>query len=133
MPEALACGTPVLALRQGSVPEVLRDGVTGFIGETAEDLVAAVGRLGEIDRARCRAEAARRFSPRRMVDEYERVYHQLIGRGAAERLWQDVNPLPPDGAPTRPAAKPNPGTDGPQPGDHWALDGPASMLHHASD
>lgn len=78
MPEALACGTPVLALRQGSVPEVLVDGVTGFVRETEEELVVAVGRLGELDRARCRAEAERRFSPAVMAAGYERVYERLI-------------------------------------------------------
>jgi glycosyltransferase involved in cell wall biosynthesis len=60
MAEALACGTPVLALRAGSVPEVVEDGVTGFVCETEDELVAA-RRLGEIDRARCRAEAERRL------------------------------------------------------------------------
>jgi glycosyltransferase involved in cell wall biosynthesis len=81
MVEALACGTPVLAFRNGSVPEVLEHGVTGFIGESEDDLVEAIGRLEEIDRARCRAEAERRFSPAAMADQYERVYEQLIRRG----------------------------------------------------
>jgi glycosyltransferase involved in cell wall biosynthesis len=78
MPEALACGTPVLALREGSVPEVVEDGVTGFICGDEDELVEAVGRLDEIDRVRCRAEAERRFSPAEMADRYEQVYHQLI-------------------------------------------------------
>ncbi|HZS02972.1 MAG TPA: glycosyltransferase family 4 protein [Chloroflexota bacterium] len=77
MPEALACGTPVLALRAGSVPEVLTDGVTGFVRDDEDGLVAAVDRLGELDRARCRAEAERRFSAAAMADRYERVYAQL--------------------------------------------------------
>ena len=83
MPEALACGTPVLALRCGSVPEVVRDGVTGFIRDTEEALVEAVGHLGELDRARCRAEAERRFSPGVMADAYERVYAGLLARCGA--------------------------------------------------
>jgi glycosyltransferase involved in cell wall biosynthesis len=78
MVEALACGTPVLAFRQGSVPEVLEDGVTGFIRETEDELVEAVGRIGEIDRARCRAEAERRFSPAAMADRYVEIYERLI-------------------------------------------------------
>jgi glycosyltransferase involved in cell wall biosynthesis len=78
MAEALACGTPVVALRTGSVPEVLEHGVTGFICETEEELVEAVGRLDEIDRARCRSEAMRRFSPALMADRYEQVYEHLI-------------------------------------------------------
>jgi glycosyltransferase involved in cell wall biosynthesis len=78
MVEALACGTPVVALCGGSVAEVIEDGVTGFIRETEDDLVDAVGRLTELDRGRCRAEAERRFSPAAMTDAYERVYGRLM-------------------------------------------------------
>jgi glycosyltransferase involved in cell wall biosynthesis len=53
MVEALACGTPVLALRAGSVPEVIRDGATGFVRDSEDALVAAVSRLSEIDRDTC--------------------------------------------------------------------------------
>ena len=81
MIEALACGTPVVALRAGSVPEVIRDGVTGFICESEDALVAAVGRICEIDRARCREEAERRFSGGAMADRYERVYERLTRPG----------------------------------------------------
>jgi glycosyltransferase involved in cell wall biosynthesis len=77
MPEALACGTPVLALRAGSVPEIIRDGVTGFIRDTEEELAEAVAHLDEIDRARCRAEAEKRFSAEAMTDNYLAVYEQL--------------------------------------------------------
>jgi glycosyltransferase involved in cell wall biosynthesis len=80
MPEALACGTPVLALRCGSVPEVIRDGITGFACETEHELVEAVGHLEEIDRWQCRREAERRFSPAAMADAYERVYEGLLER-----------------------------------------------------
>jgi glycosyltransferase involved in cell wall biosynthesis len=80
MAEALACGTPVLALRQGSVPEVIRHGVTGWICDTEDELVEAVGRINEIDRAACRADAERRFSPGAMAAEYEQVYHRLMSR-----------------------------------------------------
>ncbi len=78
MPEALLSGTPVLAFRQGSVPEILTDGMTGFIRDTEDELVAAVERIGELDRARCRAEAERRFSPTIMAQAYERVYAEII-------------------------------------------------------
>src|SRR5207237_3565078 len=80
MAEALACGTPVIALRDGSVPEVIEDGVTGFICSTEDEMVAAVGRLPELDRARCRAEAERRFSPTAMATSYERLYGRLMRR-----------------------------------------------------
>jgi glycosyltransferase involved in cell wall biosynthesis len=84
MVEALACGTPVLALRSGSVPEVVRDGVTGFICDTEDELCVAASRLEQLDRWRCRHEAEQRFSPAAMARAYERVYERLIG--AAGRL-----------------------------------------------
>jgi glycosyltransferase involved in cell wall biosynthesis len=87
MPEALACGTPVVALRNGSVPEVIEHGVTGFVCDDEEEMVSAVGRLHEVDRAVCRSEAERRFSPAAMADGYERVYEELIG---AERSLNAV-------------------------------------------
>jgi glycosyltransferase involved in cell wall biosynthesis len=80
MVEALACGTPVVALRAGSVPEVIRDGATGFIRDTEDDLVAAVGRVSEIDRATCRREAECRFSASAMADAYEQLYARLVNR-----------------------------------------------------
>jgi len=80
MPEALACGTPVLALRAGSVPEVIEHGVTGFICSDEDELVEAVRHLPEIDRLGCRREAERRFSPSSMTDGYERVYDRLTCR-----------------------------------------------------
>jgi glycosyltransferase involved in cell wall biosynthesis len=79
MAEALACGTPVIALRGGSVPEVVRDSVTGFICDTEDELVMATGRLGGIDRWTCRREAEQRFSPAVMARAYERVYERVIG------------------------------------------------------
>ncbi len=77
--EAMACGTPVIALREGSVPELIEDGVTGFICSDEDEMVDALGRIGQIDRARCRAEVERRFSPARMAEAYERVYAGLTG------------------------------------------------------
>jgi glycosyltransferase involved in cell wall biosynthesis len=92
MAEALACGTPVIALRDGSVPEVIEDGVTGFICSSEQEMVAAVGRLGEIDRAHCRDEAERRFSPLAMAKAYERLYEQLLGHsGIADRQVVSVD------------------------------------------
>jgi glycosyltransferase involved in cell wall biosynthesis len=81
MLESLAAGTPVLALRHGSVPELLVDGVTGFICDTVDELVEAVGRLDEIDPEECRRHAAR-FSPAAMCQRYVELYEELIGREA---------------------------------------------------
>jgi glycosyltransferase involved in cell wall biosynthesis len=77
MVEALACGTPVLALRRGSVPEIISDGTTGLVRDTEEELIDAVKLLDRIDRARCREEVERRFSPAAMASAYERVYDEL--------------------------------------------------------
>jgi glycosyltransferase involved in cell wall biosynthesis len=81
MLESLAAGTPVLALRRGSVPELLVDGVTGFVCDTVDELVGAVDRLDEIDPDRCR-DHARRFSPEAMRRSYEDLYTRLVGREA---------------------------------------------------
>src|SRR5262245_59440421 len=81
MIEALACGTPVIAFRRGSVPEVLEDGATGFVVENVDEAVAAVGRLGELSRRRCRRAFEERFSARRMADDYLRIYRRLIADG----------------------------------------------------
>jgi glycosyltransferase involved in cell wall biosynthesis len=78
MIEALACGTPVLALRAGSVPEVVKDGVTGFVRETEDELVDAVAHISELDREACRADVELRFSRVAMTDAYERVYARLV-------------------------------------------------------
>jgi glycosyltransferase involved in cell wall biosynthesis len=78
MAEAMSCGTPVVARRRGSVPEEVADGMTGLIGESDDDLAALCRRVGNLDRAACRAEAERRFSPRAMADGYEAVYRRLV-------------------------------------------------------
>ena len=83
MIEALACGTPVIARPCGSVPEVMVDGVTGFVAEKLDDLVEAVKRVDTIDRAACRAHVEARFTVERMADDYEAVYTRLIDRQAA--------------------------------------------------
>ncbi|HYK97007.1 MAG TPA: glycosyltransferase family 4 protein [Candidatus Acidoferrales bacterium] len=78
MVEAMACGTPVIARRRGSVPEVVDDGVTGFIVEDIDDAVDAVGRVEEIDRGGVRARCAARFSRDRMVRDYLEVYERVL-------------------------------------------------------
>ncbi|PZS29606.1 MAG: glycosyl transferase, partial [Pseudonocardiales bacterium] len=80
MVEAMATGTPVIAYNAGSVPEVVIDGVTGFISETVHGMVEAVARIPEIDRRACRAHVERHFSATTMADGYERVYRMLGGR-----------------------------------------------------
>lgn len=78
MIEAMACGTPVIAFRRGSVPEVMHDGETGFIVDDVEQAVTALGRLGRVSRRRCREVFEQRFTARRMAADYLRVYDQLL-------------------------------------------------------
>jgi len=80
MIEALACGTPVIARRCGSVPELILDGQNGYIADTLDEMVAAVKALDRIDRAECRRDVATRFTVDRMVDSYEAIYFALAGQ-----------------------------------------------------
>lgn len=75
--EALACGTPVIASPHGSVPEILEDERTGFIVDSVEEAVGAVGQLASISRRDCRAAFEERFTAARMAREYVRVYETL--------------------------------------------------------
>jgi glycosyltransferase involved in cell wall biosynthesis len=77
--EAMACGTPVIAYNRGSMPELIEHGVTGFLVDNLEGAVAAIARIGEIDRAACRARVAERFSVERMAEDYVRLYRALLG------------------------------------------------------
>ena len=83
MIEAMACGTPVIASRCGSVPEVVVPGRTGFIADSVEELVAAVARVHTIDRAECRRHVERRFAVAHMADGYEAVYERLCAPARA--------------------------------------------------
>jgi glycosyltransferase involved in cell wall biosynthesis len=76
--EAMACGTPVIARRRGSMAEIIEDGVTGFLVDTLDEAVEAVGRLVEIDRRDCRAAVNDRFTVRRMADQYIDVYQAVL-------------------------------------------------------
>ena len=78
MIEALACGTPVIAFRRGSVPEVIDEGRTGFLVDSAEEAVRAVTRVGSLRREHCRETFERRFTARRMAEEYVSVYRNLV-------------------------------------------------------
>lgn len=97
MVEAMACGTPVIAYNRGSVSELVRDGVTGFVidpddenrpgkgtwiikKQGEEGLKEAVKRIGEIDRMACRQHVEDNFTVEKMVEGYERVYSEILGR-----------------------------------------------------
>lgn len=77
--EAMAAGAPVLAYPRGSMPELVRDGETGFLPPDEDAMVEAVRAVGSLDRRRCRAWAAAEFSVGRMIDGYEAVYRRTLG------------------------------------------------------
>jgi glycosyltransferase involved in cell wall biosynthesis len=76
--EAMACGTPVIAYNRGSMPELIEHGVTGFLVDSFDEAVAAVDRVGELDRAACRRAVEERFSVERMADSYLALYRSLV-------------------------------------------------------
>jgi glycosyltransferase involved in cell wall biosynthesis len=78
MIEAMACGTPVIAFRSGSVPEVIDDGVTGFVVPGEAEAVEAIGRLSELDRRKVRRHFEKRFTATRMARDYLRQNEALV-------------------------------------------------------
>jgi glycosyltransferase involved in cell wall biosynthesis len=79
MIESMACGTPVIAFRSGSVPEVIDNGVSGFVVNSVEEAANAVSRLSELDRAAVRAAFENRFTVERMARAYLKIYAALPG------------------------------------------------------
>ncbi len=82
MIESMACGTPVIAFNCGSVPEIMDDGLTGFVVENVDQAVAAVGKLDRLPRSAIRARFEERFSARAMAREYVKIYRTLAGTDA---------------------------------------------------
>ncbi len=91
MIEAMACGTPVIAFRSGSVAEVIDDGVSGFVVGSVEEAASAVSRLPELDRASVRAVFEERFAVKRMARDYLKMYQALpgVGRAPAPVRWMN--------------------------------------------
>jgi glycosyltransferase involved in cell wall biosynthesis len=91
--EALAAGTPVVAMARGCLPSLLEPGVTGFLARNEEEFTAALGRLDELDPGACAAAARRRFGPEVMAAGYERLYADVLRRTAvrARRLSAPVH------------------------------------------
>jgi glycosyltransferase involved in cell wall biosynthesis len=97
MVEAMACGTPVLGANMGSVPEIVVDGVTGFVCDSVDDAVAKVPQLASLDRRACRARVEAEFTVERMIDRYMTAYAravelQLPSEATAEQLrWRKID------------------------------------------
>ncbi len=81
----MACGTPVIAYNEGAVLEIIEDGKTGFIVDNQSDAVAAVDRLGLIDRKSCRNEFEKRFSGHRMTSDYLAIYERIRSEGEGRK------------------------------------------------
>ena len=86
--ESLATGTPLIAARSGALPEIVVDGVDGFIVDDPAAGAAAVDRIASLDRARIRARAIERFSAARMLDDYERVFDRIVAGGSSGAVSQ---------------------------------------------
>jgi len=76
--ESMACGTPVVAFNRGSIPEIVKNGETGFVADDVETMIEAVMDIRSINRKRCRAYALENFSASRMTDDYEAVYRKVL-------------------------------------------------------
>jgi len=76
--EAYACGTPVIGMRHGSLPELIEHGKTGYLCRSVSEMANAVKRIDKIDRRMCREYVERKFSVEKMIDKHERLYKRLI-------------------------------------------------------
>jgi glycosyltransferase involved in cell wall biosynthesis len=97
MIEAMACGTPTIAFRRGSVPEIIDGGVTGFVVENIEESLAALAKVQRFDRVRCRRVFEERFSASRMTADYLKTYERLIDgkrRSRPKLIEAKENPRP---------------------------------------
>ena len=93
MIEAMACGTPVVAYPRGSVPEIIENGVTGFLVANAAEAAQAVGMINQIDRHKCRSQYERRFTASRMAEDYEALYRQLLRGESTNVTIEDGVPV----------------------------------------
>jgi len=83
----MACGTPVIAFGRGSMPEIIRDGRTGFIVADTDAAVQAVGRIDSLDRRACRDDVEQRFTSRHMAQAYLDVYQTILDQRENHRPW----------------------------------------------
>jgi len=86
MAEALACGTPVVAFRRGSVPEIVKDGVNGYVVDTVDEMTEAVKKLDVISSSECRKSVEKRFYLDRMVNEYEELFRKVYKKAESKKF-----------------------------------------------
>jgi glycosyltransferase involved in cell wall biosynthesis len=84
--EALAAGTPVIAYRSGALPEIVDDGVTGFLVNSVQEMAAAIGKVRTISDRACRRAVERRFLKERMVGQYFALYEELLRGRRMEKM-----------------------------------------------
>jgi len=84
--EAMACGAPVISLRRGAAPEIIKHGKTGYIVDSLAEMVECVGRISEINRHDCRDHVRKNFSLERMIDGYEAAYMNVLNLQASPRI-----------------------------------------------
>jgi glycosyltransferase involved in cell wall biosynthesis len=110
MIEAMACGTPIIAFRHGSVPEVIEDGVSGWIADDEAAAIKAVRRAHDLDRRRVREAFERRFTVATMADKYLHLYRELAKLHASQTgIWSPSSPLTfKAGTAQRAPSQPNP-------------------------
>jgi glycosyltransferase involved in cell wall biosynthesis len=99
MIEAMACGTPTIAFRHGSVPEIIDDGISGIIVKSVEEAVQAVGRAKKMSRAACRNAFEQRFTARRMAQDYLRIYEQIVAQTPAFQKLSIIHSSESEGEP----------------------------------
>lgn len=85
MIETMVCGTPVIAFKLGSIPEVIEDGKTGFVVLNEDEMLKAIGKIDSIDRAYCRKYSLKNFSAKTMTDNYEKIYYRILESEKVEK------------------------------------------------
>jgi glycosyltransferase involved in cell wall biosynthesis len=78
--ESMACGTPVIAINRGSIPEVIKDGVTGFVVKDINEAISKVSEISKIDRANCRKRVEENFTVDIMVDNYIKIFSEIVNK-----------------------------------------------------
>lgn len=76
--EAMACGCPVIAMNKGSIPEIIKDGETGFVVEDVDEMINVIDELDTIDRKQCRKHALENYNAKKMAQEYEQIYKKIL-------------------------------------------------------